>query len=433
MLQSDPRIMNSISGKFQYEAVPLDLVDQAKADWRDGSWESLIGLETQLIDPLPERATIALLVAAAHRQLGNEGGAKSWTRQAVDWGARRDLIVKMTVAGVYNSLGRYAAICGDRSRMQSCFEKAVSLPEAPATPATPVDSTSRIVQELCRLGMLKDGADYVQERIVNSSNEGLVPPWMRSRIDILKTNMELLQSELSIAQRRGQLQVEGRDLEAGASSVADANAKWESDLKNRATSQLGQDLWVLEKCFYKRNGYFVEFGATDGVVLNNTYLLEKEFGWEGLCAEPNPRFYKELQRNRRCKVFSDCIGSKTGEKVEFIFADAYGGMAKDAECDQHGSKRGAFRDAGDTSVLTTVSLNDFLTANNAPRTIDYISIDTEGSEFSILQNFPFDRWDVRLLTIEHNFAPQRIKIRNLLESFGYQCQEADFDDWYFRE
>ena len=430
MVQSDPRIMNSILGKSQQEAAPLDLVDQAKADWRDGSWESLIGIDVHLIDPLPERATIALLVAAAHAQLRDEAGARVWFRQAVAWGARRESVVKMTIAGVYNSLGRHAAICGDRNRMQSCFEKAVSLPEALGKS---VDATSRIVRELCRLGMLKDGADYVQERIVDPSTDGLVPPWMRSRIEILKTNMELLQSELSIAQRRGQLQVEGRDQEACASSVADANAKWESDLKNRATSQLGQDLWVLEKSFYKRNGYFVEFGATDGVVLSNTYLLEKEFGWEGLCAEPNPRFYKELQRNRGCKVSTTCIGSKTGEKVEFIFADAYGGMARDAECDQHGSKREAFRDAGDTSVLTTVSLDDFLTANNAPRIIDYISIDTEGSEFSILENFPFDRWDVRLLTIEHNFAPQRIKIRNLLESFGYQCQEAAFDDWYFRE
>ena len=49
-------------------------------------------------------------------------------------------------------------------------------------------------------------------------------------------------------------------------------------------SQLKQDIFVLLETGFKRNGFFVEFGATNGIDLSNTYLLEKRFGWNGILA-----------------------------------------------------------------------------------------------------------------------------------------------------
>jgi len=57
--------------------------------------------------------------------------------------------------------------------------------------------------------------------------------------------------------------------------------------------------------------------------------------------------------------------------------------------------------------VETVSLNDLLLSQAAPPRIDYISIDTEGSELAILEAFDFARWDVRLFTIEHNLTMRR--------------------------
>lgn len=42
-------------------------------------------------------------------------------------------------------------------------------------------------------------------------------------------------------------------------------------------SQIGQDLNVLKFYKEKQCGYFIEIGASDGIQLSNTYLLEKEY------------------------------------------------------------------------------------------------------------------------------------------------------------
>ena len=69
--------------------------------------------------------------------------------------------------------------------------------------------------------------------------------------------------------------------------------------------------------------------------------------------------------------------------------------------------------------------------------VDYISIDTEGNEYEILKNFNFDRYKVRIFTIEHNFNKnKRYKIKKLLKNNGYKNVLrfiSHMDDWYVLE
>ena len=83
--------------------------------------------------------------------------------------------------------------------------------------------------------------------------------------------------------------------------------------------------------------------------------------------------------------------------------------------------------------VQTISLNDLLDQHGAPDEIDYMSVDTEGSELEILKAFDFDRRLIRLFTIEHNFTPLRQEIHELMTAKGYVRRFPEytrFDDWY---
>ena len=64
-------------------------------------------------------------------------------------------------------------------------------------------------------------------------------------------------------------------------------------------SQLRQDLFVLSELNFKVGGYFVEFGATNGIDLSNTYFLEEKFSWRGILVEPAKIWHQELSENRK--------------------------------------------------------------------------------------------------------------------------------------
>ena len=201
-----------------------------------------------------------------------------------------------------------------------------------------------------------------------------------------------------------------------------------------AKGQLFQDLWALWASGLKIGGYFVEFGAASGVELSNTWLLEKKMGWRGILAEPNPVFHDSLKANRTCDVTAKCVFARTGEQLEFLASHIpeLGRLASVPADDMHEKRR-----TRRPKVITveTISLNDLLIEHGAPQTIDYLSIDTEGSELQILEAFDFDRWDVRAITVEHNFTPQRQALYDLLVAHGYRRQLEGvslYDDWYVK-
>ena len=66
-------------------------------------------------------------------------------------------------------------------------------------------------------------------------------------------------------------------------------------IAEKSRAQLKQDIFVLLETGFKRDGYFVEFGATNGVDLSNSWLLEKAFGWTGILAEPARIWHDDLK------------------------------------------------------------------------------------------------------------------------------------------
>jgi FkbM family methyltransferase len=199
-------------------------------------------------------------------------------------------------------------------------------------------------------------------------------------------------------------------------------------------AQLRQDIFVLAELHLKRGGYFVEFGATNGIDLSNTYLLETQFGWNGVLAEPAQCWQMALARNRACKIDTRCVWRESGVTLRFNETNIAELSTIDAfsASDTHAE----LRKAGRSYDVATVSLMDLLREHDAPRQIDYLSIDTEGSEFEILQAFDFARYDVKIITCEHNFSPLRDKLHALLTAKGYARKFeglSQVDDWYVKQ
>lgn len=203
----------------------------------------------------------------------------------------------------------------------------------------------------------------------------------------------------------------------------------QSLLSSRA--QLQQD--VFAACFYgfKNAGYFVEFGATDGKSLSNTYLLEKKYEWHGILAEPAKGWHSKLRKNRSCNIVDSCIWVETGQKMEFSEAQKgeFSTLSNFLTSELHAKKRINAR----SYVVETITLNDLLSELNAPSEIDYLSIDTEGSEYEILKSFDFTKYQINLVTVEHNYSQNREAIRDLLEFQGFAKVRDDlslWDDWF---
>lgn len=197
-------------------------------------------------------------------------------------------------------------------------------------------------------------------------------------------------------------------------------------------SQLCQDLFVLFVLKNKRNGFFVEFGATDGVGLSNTYILEKKFGWSGILAEPGHRWHGDLSRNRACTIDRRCVWSETGAELDFI--DTRKGEFSTVRGFENRDFNRHDRVDHVSYKVTTVSLDDLLSEHGAPPVIDYMSVDTEGTEYQILNAFDFGRHHVQVLTIEHaHVASDRERIRTLMQGNGFTnvfSRISKWDDWY---
>ena len=193
-------------------------------------------------------------------------------------------------------------------------------------------------------------------------------------------------------------------------------------------SQSNQDKWVVEFLRFKKNGYFVELGAYDGIQSSNTYYMEKNLGWEGLCVEANPRVYQSLIKNRKSKNINVALNDYVGEC--FFLGD---------KITTHGIK------------VPCNLLSNVLIENNCPNNIDYLSIDIEGYEYIVLKDFDFDRWNIGMMTIEHNLYcdgdVRKNKIYDLLTKNGFErvvedapCLDKNplyfnkpYEDWYINK
>jgi FkbM family methyltransferase len=188
-----------------------------------------------------------------------------------------------------------------------------------------------------------------------------------------------------------------------------------------------QDKWVIFDVLpLKRGGYFVDLAAADGVSTSNTYVLEKIFGWTGICIEPNPGFLPKLRKRRNC-IIEDAVVSDRFENVKFrIDNRSLGGIVAD-DTDNNPRLRGNQLEAATVIERRSDTLMSILERNGAPAVIDYLSLDVEGAEERVIRSLDFDRYMFRCMTIERPTP----RVNELLFANAYVFfKNCDFDSFY---
>ena len=165
------------------------------------------------------------------------------------------------------------------------------------------------------------------------------------------------------------------------------------------------DIAIIDTIKPKRNGFFVELGANDGIRQSNTYLLQMKHDWSGVLIEPSPARYEECVNNRK---HSERIHIHCSACVPFGYSKSYVDMensdlmsvAHNLDVSSHEAKIHAqvgsqfLRNRGHlyTYFAKAQTLTDILSESNAPSSFDFLSLDVEGNELSVLRGLDFDRY-----------------------------------------
>ena len=202
---------------------------------------------------------------------------------------------------------------------------------------------------------------------------------------------------------------------------------------SHSKSERFQDLFVLAMVDFKSEGFFVEFGALDGFSISNSYLLEKKFGWNGILAEPARSCHSDLMKCRDVFIDFDCVWHTSNKKINFWELSSLALSGTPLGYKKLQNKRPKAIKKQKEYQVSTVSLDDLLQRYNAPAKVDYLSIDTEGTELEIIRSFNFKNYQFSVITIEHNFTSDRDEQFNILTSNGYRRileSYSGIDDWY---
>jgi FkbM family methyltransferase len=167
-------------------------------------------------------------------------------------------------------------------------------------------------------------------------------------------------------------------------------------------------------------GVFVDVGAFDGVSLSNSYTLETEFGWSGVCVEANSDVVPALRSSRKCKVVEAAAWSHSNHLINFYRHE-------------HPMLSGTV-DFTATDLVKTMSLNDIIDLTNIGTDIDYISLDTEGTETEILSTFDMQKYNVTCWTVEHNFRSDSASwLAEYFSNHGYLFRFVKHDIFAIKE
>jgi FkbM family methyltransferase len=179
---------------------------------------------------------------------------------------------------------------------------------------------------------------------------------------------------------------------------------------------------LVQDFFANGRGFFVEVGANEPRAGSQTFHLE-QLGWDGILIEPQPDLAVALRQSRKAKVYAVACSApeNSGRSMSLTLAGIYSTLnvrPSNAKAQTEG--------AIDVPVRT---LDEILNQAQAPPPIDFLSIDVEGHEISVLRGFDFQRWKPRLILIEDIVLDRRL--HSFIKAHGYVwMRRTGINSWY---
>lgn len=196
-------------------------------------------------------------------------------------------------------------------------------------------------------------------------------------------------------------------------------------------AQYGEDK-ILNQIFDKKVGTCVEVGGFDGVTGSNTYFFEN-LGWRCLIIEPMPDFCREIRSIRSCEVAEIAASDKVGE-VEFYVAAGVETLSTIEKDEKHFARIKSLSDKDIQKIkVKTARLDDILLEREFTD-IDFITIDVEGHEMSVLAGMSFEAISPRILIIEDNSHGIDRQVNKFMQSKSYvRFKKTGCNDWYAKK
>jgi FkbM family methyltransferase len=195
----------------------------------------------------------------------------------------------------------------------------------------------------------------------------------------------------------------------------------------KTSAQNKEDLVLIEYFKGKRGGVFVDVGAHDGIQFSNTYLLETDYRWLGICIEPNPDSFKKLEDNRphsRCFELATVNGSQ--KVTQLIIPN---GVAVLGSTSQKPIKQGIAqilsiptdRVSYQTQNVCCEQLSITLMRSGFTpgKKYELLSVDTEWTELEVLKSAHLDTYRPEVIVVEANSSEFAGEIEKYLKKRGY--------------
>jgi FkbM family methyltransferase len=190
----------------------------------------------------------------------------------------------------------------------------------------------------------------------------------------------------------------------------------------RSCSEGNQDHYVNKLYMHKCGGIFIELGATDGKSESNTKAMEEEMSWSGFCIEPNIDLYESLIQNRpKCKNLNAVITNSNDSKYVYTDNAGFNGLEKYINWNKLSTHNVKVKEIRKVQSYT---LQDLL-GNHSISLVDFLSLDVEGGEHSVLNTIDFQKISFGVLLVENGWKPNIFK---LLSSNGYKLIDQVFWD-----